>query len=87
MPDLTIYSNTALEAELKKREREAKTKIPLALVKQPDFTALQVAVTDSVAQIVKDGYENDDSIHYIHEAAMETFYGKEYWAWKKKATQ
>lgn len=45
-----------------------------------DLTALRAALEAHIEEIATDGSDTDTP-HYIFEAALEAFYGKEIWSW------
>ena len=51
----------------------------------PNFGLVASMVKDHVAAMSKPDYcEDNDTAHYIYEAAMEAVYGKDIWAWTRQ---
>jgi len=50
-------------------------------VEQPDFAPVIHLAKVGVAEIVADGYLDEDTSHYIFEAVMIAVYGKDYFKW------
>lgn len=79
-PTLSFVTDQDLEAELERR-RKAKEEaaIPKPLAAQ-DFTALREVCARYIKELADDEYD-EDTEHYIYEAAMTALYGKKVWDW------
>ena len=79
--DTTEAQIKTLEKELAKLKRQ-QNKPPEPLL-VPDFSKLRqlvIGITNTLAC----GEQDDDSKHYIYEAACEAVYGDKYWSWANK---
>ena len=76
--DLSQLTTQQLKDELEKREtnRPPETKTIV------DMRNLRRIVTDYIGYVASpEFHENNEWDHYIYEAAVEAFYGKEVWGW------
>jgi hypothetical protein len=74
--NLKIISTEDLEKELERRK--AKTPTPL---KTPDYTNLETLCSEFMDKVRSDPYIASSMEHYIFEAAIAAYYGKEAWGW------
>lgn len=74
---LSLYSDAELQAELKRRERNSEVAIP-QILDDPDTDALLQLLDQHLQDIARDSAD-EDMPHYIYEAALEAWYGKDVW--------
>lgn len=77
MPYMTQYSDEDLRSELRRREGLATIGAPPKLT-TPNIDPLVELVAEHLRLIACDN-RDEDMPHYIYEAAMEVFYGKDVW--------
>jgi hypothetical protein len=77
MPYMTQYSDDDLRAELRRREGLAAVSEPKKLL-APNLEKLSYLCTEHL-RLIACGTRDEDMPHYIYEAAMEAFYGKDVW--------
>jgi hypothetical protein len=87
-PLIEQLTDEELEAEVERRKLLAR-KAPIRIV-TPDFSTLITTVDEFITGLEEDveNYrEDDDTEHYIYEAAVEALYGKEIWGWLNKIAE
>lgn len=77
---LEEFTNTELEEELARREKE---KYPPTPIEFPNFEPLKEMCVDVMNEIATDGYSKDHK-QYIFECAVECVFGKDVWKWYGK---
>jgi hypothetical protein len=77
MPYMTQYSDEDLRQELRRREGQANIEIPPKLA-TPNIEPLAELVAEHLRLIACQQHD-EDMEHYIYEAALEAWYGKDVW--------
>jgi hypothetical protein len=77
MPYMTQYSDDDLRVELRRREGLTALDSPPKLA-TPNLAPLAELVTEHL-RLLACGTRDEDMPHYIYEAAIEAFYGKDAW--------
>jgi len=79
---LSGFSGEELKAELEMRKQAAENPMPTPKP-VPDFKNLVVMCQEHIQEIAV-GNNNNDTEHYIYEAAINAVYGDEVWKWINK---
>lgn len=77
---LDNVSEADLLAEIERRKKRA-LPVPQTLP-VPNWDPLIKMIEESLAESIKQGYENDDFQHYVYEMAMKAVYGDGYFPWR-----
>ena len=83
---LKNVSEKDLEAELARRKKAKEAGERPKLVKSPDLSKLIACGEAHIASLETEGFVDDDSAHYIYEAAMIALYGPDIFKWINKKT-
>jgi len=82
--DLKEFTKEDLKTELERRETiESKPVVPFNITQGKtvrDYSKVEKACEVHIQELA-DGRLDEDSEHYIYEAAMEAVYGKKIWDW------
>ena len=83
MSDLSGFTDEEIELEMAKRKRAAEEQSIPVPKPNPDFKELINACRSHISDIARTEHD-DDTEHYIYEAAIEAVYGDEVWKWINK---
>lgn len=86
MMGIEDLSTDTLIKEIEKRgHEEEKIESMPAPLENPDFSSVIELCKNQILEMTKADYcEDNDSDHYIYEAAMQAIYGKDVWEWINK---
>lgn len=87
--DLRFFSNSDLEYEIARREREAqliKDSVPNMLIPM-DFVPVINTCQECIEHIAKHRRDLKDSEHWVYESAMEAVYGHDIWKYINEAIE
>jgi hypothetical protein len=81
-PLLKQFSTDELKNELRRRDIYIETQPPISC-ENPDFSEVLDLCKVHILDISRNETD-EDTIHYIYEAAMEAIYGQDIWQWINK---
>jgi len=80
--DINLISIEDLQAELDRRNEQAKKDSIPKLIDNPDLTLLKKTVEENMQSILEGDRREDRYESYIYQEAMVAYYGKLFFDWK-----
>jgi hypothetical protein len=82
--DLSQFSDAELQQELEKRSQSKNQRPqPIEVDAEEAIAKPKKNLDQMIDQAIEEDYWDSDYKHYLYEVYCETFYGREFWDWKR----
>ena len=87
MTDINKRINELQQEIGRLKDRAFALENPPKKLEEPNLETLEELIDDYVKFFATDDHEDNDHNEYIFEAAVEAFYGPDFWKWFNRATE